>query len=123
MGDLSKNLSRSEVACKCGCGRDTIDYETVEAFQECCDHFKFTMGMRRVVANIHSGFRCVEHNDKEGGGLNSQHLQGKALDFDIEDIKPSAVYSYLSRKYPDKYGIGYYKTFTHLDSRDCKARW
>ena len=29
MGDLTKNISRYEIACKCGCGFDTIDIEVV----------------------------------------------------------------------------------------------
>ena len=26
-------------------------------------------------------------------------------------------------KYPDKYGIGMYSSFTHIDTRRTKARW
>ena len=29
MGNLSKNISRHEVSCRCGCGSDSIDTETV----------------------------------------------------------------------------------------------
>ncbi|EFN9136236.1 serine/threonine protein kinase, partial [Escherichia coli] len=26
-------------------------------------------------------------------------------------------------KYPNQYGLGKYKTFTHIDSRSKKSRW
>ena len=36
---------------------------------------------------------------------------------------PEKVYAYLTEKYPGKYGIGKYPTFTHIDTRPSKARW
>ena len=40
MGDLTANISRYEIECKCGdCGFDTIDYQTVMIWQDVCDYF------------------------------------------------------------------------------------
>lgn len=130
MGDLSKNLSRYEVACKCGCGYDTIDVETVEVVQAVCDGFARQRGLDRVVLNISSGARCPLYNRKPvslgGPGSNdrSQHIKGRAVDFTIDGIKPADVYAALVAAFPDRYGIGSYEDFTHLDTRGGPAaRW
>jgi uncharacterized protein YcbK (DUF882 family) len=109
-GDLSKNLSRHEFACKCGCGFDTVDVETLTVIQDACDHFDC-----RVL--ITSGCRCVEHNKKVGGAKGSKHLQGRAADCKFSKVEPAAVYHYLTTKYPERYGFGLYPTFVHIDTR------
>ena len=124
MGDLTLNISRHEVACKCGCGFDTLDLETAKIIQECCDHIAQSMGLQKVVLLINSGCRCFAWNDHVNGSDRSLHLWGRALDFYIKDVDPALVYEHLSRKYAGKYGIGKYKTFTHLDTRSgAQRRW
>lgn len=124
MGDISKNISRHEVACKCGCGYDTIDAETVSVVQDCCDHFADSLGVERVTLVINSGCRCDSHNNKVGGSKNSTHKKARAMDIKITPIQPEKVYEYLDKKYPGKYGIGKYETFTHIDTRSgAAARW
>lgn len=122
MGDLTKNISRHEVACKCGCGFDTADIETILAVQICADHFAQKLRKARVVLNVHSGCRCEAHNEAEGGSRNSQHLYSRAIDFSIGGVDPSDVYDYLCVRYPDQFGIGKYNTFTHLDTKSGGAR-
>ena len=34
MGDISKNISRHELECHCGCGFNTVDYSLVIAIQD-----------------------------------------------------------------------------------------
>jgi uncharacterized protein YcbK (DUF882 family) len=116
MGDLSKNLSRSEFACKCGCGHDTVDVALVRAIQDSADYFN-----ARVFIN--SGTRCPEHNTAEGGSPGSQHILGRAADYRLEDVSATALADYLEFMYPYKYGIGRYTGRTHLDTRGRKARW
>lgn len=128
MGDLTKNLSRSELACSCGCGADSMDYETVMVFQESCDHFAGVLGVAKVVATISSAHRCFEYNrlpvadGGPGSNDNSQHPQARALDYTIKDVTPAALYAHLDAKYPDKYGMGAYSTFIHLDTAFSFAR-
>lgn len=124
MGNLTLNISRHECACNCGCGFDTVDIETAKIVQECCNHIADSLGVQKVVLHINSWCRCVEWNIHECGFKDSKHLLGIAVDFWIEGIDPELVYEYLNRKYPGRYGIGKYKTFTHLDTRsnEC-ARW
>ena len=125
-GNLSNDFSRYEFACRCGCGFDTADSELVAVLQDIRDHFK-----GRVTIN--SGCRCVEHNEKAQKAANknyipysskSQHLIGRAADIIVEDTPPRALHFYLCEKYPDKYGIGKYDDFIHIDTRSKKAaRW
>jgi uncharacterized protein YcbK (DUF882 family) len=124
MGDLSKNISRYEVACKCGCGYDTVDAETAWAVQAVCDGFAQLRGADRVVLNISSGARCPLYNRKVGSNDRSQHAKGRAIDFTISGVKPADVYAALVAAFPDRYGIGGYKDFTHFDTRGGPAaRW
>jgi len=117
MGDITKNLSRSEFACKCGCGLDTVDVETVAVIQDVCDHF----GCRVL---INSGCRCVDHNLAVGGFPLSQHPKCRAGDCEFLGVDTGEVYDYLCEKYPGKYGFGVYKSFNHIDTRtDGPARW
>jgi len=84
MGDLSKHFSRHEFACKCGCGRDTIDTETLKL----CEIVREFVGQPVTVT---SGHRCEAHNRRVGGGTRSQHLYGRAADLTVTD--PAAVYA------------------------------
>lgn len=109
------DFSRKEFACKCGCGFDTVDFETLLVVQE-VRHF-----LGRSVT-VTSGCRCPEYNKAIGGAKTSQHTKGRAVDLLVEN--PVAVYNYLCARYPNRYGFGLYETFVHIDTRsDGPARW
>lgn len=117
MTQLSKNLSRSEFKCNCGqCDYDTVDAELVSVIQDVRDHFNMAI-------TITSGNRCPTHNKNVGGAKSSYHLRGRAADILVKGIEQHKVYTYLVDKYQDKYGIGKYKTFTHIDTRTGCGRW
>ena len=116
MGDLSKNFSRHEFTCKCGCGFDTLDPQLVRILQELRDYY----GSPLIVS---SACRCAFHNKAEGGAIKSQHLYGRAADFILEGVPTNIVQEFLLQKYPTEYGIGRYDNFTHLDTRNNPARW
>ena len=113
---LSEHFNRSEFACKCGCGFDTVDAELIEVLEE-------IRGIYQRPVVINSGSRCYEYNKSVGGGKNSQHLLGRAADIDISGTSPLDVQSYIDGVYPDSYGLGRYSNFTHIDTRNKKARW
>jgi len=123
MGNLTKNLSRHEFACECGCGFDTADFDLVNALQNCVDHFT---GCYVVISGPN---RCATHNKTVGGADNSMHQFGKAADFKLytlktrEQIDPSLVYDYLDDKYSNRCGIGIYHNRVHFDVRSEFARW
>ena len=124
MGDLSKNISRHEVACKCHCGFDTLDIDTAMIVQGACDYFAMKLDIPRVALIITSGCRCLGYNRTVGSTDGSQHPKGRALDIKILEVSPEDVYAYFTTTYPDRFGFGKYDTFTHVDTRtNGPARW
>lgn len=113
---LSKNFKIREFKCNDGSDTIFISDELVSVMQDIRDHFG------RAVY-ITSAYRTDFYNKKVGGSYYSKHKYGMACDFTVSGIKPTIVQKYLSEKYPDKYGIGYADTYTHIDVRKDCARW
>lgn len=109
------NFSRHEFSCHCGCGFDTVDHDLLEALQDIRNHFS-------IPVIISSGARCENHNREMGGSPTSMHLFGQAADFKIF-INLEIVYKYLLEKYINRYGLGLYNTWIHIDIRKEGARW
>lgn len=118
MGDqISKYFYRHEIACKCGCGFDSMDAKTLEIADESRDFVGHAI-------NPSSGARCFAYNRSDEVGSNdlSQHPLARAMDLPVEN--PRLLYDYLCKKYPHQYGFGLYKTFVHIDTRSGPAaRW
>ena len=131
MGDISANINRYEIKCKCGkCNVTIQDHEPViEIVQQVCDHFADLYNVDKVVLEITSAARCYEYNRSRNVGSNdeSQHPRCCAMDIKLfvngKQIPPSYVFVYLNDFYPTRLGIGNYKTFTHVDTRNKKSRW
>lgn len=139
MGDVSEHFSRHEFACKCGCGQDTVDVELITVLENLRIHFT-TAKNTECIVSVESGNRCVEYNEKVQRqsdptylpySSKSQHLVSKAADVKIymrvgddwQQLPPDEVATYLDRKHPNKYGVGYYNTWTHIDVRKSPGRW
>jgi len=123
MGDLTANISRYEIACRDGCGYDSIDWEVVQVVQDACDHFSL-LCRKKVVLIVTSGCRCMSHNNDSGSSFVSQHLTSRAIDHKIKGIPAIKLAEYYLNKYPGKYGIGVYSDFIHIDTRTAgPARW
>jgi len=116
MGDIADNFSRSEFACKCGCGFDTVDAVTLEVLKNIRRHFD-------APVTITSGCRCESYNKTVGGKKSSQHLKGRAADIQVEGHAPLTVKEYAEYLIPNHGGVGLYNTFVHIDTRTGKARW
>lgn len=116
-GKVWTGFDRKEFACKCGCGYDTVDVELLDVLKKLKKYFN------NKVVHISSGCRCVQYNKKVGGASKSQHLLGRAADVVVVGTSPALVAKYLRETYPDKYGIGIYNSFTHIDTRKIRARW
>lgn len=114
---ISKHFKVKELAQKdFRCDKVIVDSELIDVLEDIRAHFN-----KPVI--VTSGYRTPEYNAKIGGVKNSQHTKGTAADIKVSDIPAKKVQKYLKRKYPDKYGIGSYLNFTHIDVRDKKARW
>jgi uncharacterized protein YcbK (DUF882 family) len=112
----SDRLKRKEFTCRCGCGSDTVDAELLVVLNTLREDFA-------APVNIVSGTRCEQHNKNVGGSPKSQHLKSKAADIKVTGVPLKDVYEYLTRMYPDRYGIGLYDSFIHVDVRQNKTRW
>ena len=95
MGDISKNFNRSEFACKCGCGFETVDTWILDA----CQLIRHQFGS----AIITSGCRCPEHNKKVGGKPNSKHVQGCAADIRAAGGNPLEWRITVESRYPERF--------------------
>ena len=110
MGDITKNFSRAEFACKCGCGMDNISPLLVEYLQMIRDHFDAQI-------TVNSGLRCPAYNKRVGGAKASQHMLGKAADITVKGVKPRKVAEYADVIMDKWGGVKAYPTFTHVDVR------
>ena len=78
---------------------------------------------------VNSWFRSSIYNDRIGGVSKSMHLTCGAADVVKSGLTPSEVADILeSHPESDQFGIGRYKTFTHIDirgmvGRGAPARW
>lgn len=117
MGDLSTHFSRYEMQCPCGCGFNTVDYELMHVLELIRGAFNRPLDPEPVC-------RCKTFNDAlEGSSSTSRHLWGQASDVSIKGVDPKDIYEFLDNMFPNKYGIGLYDTWVHVDVRSEKARW
>jgi len=114
---ISEHFNRYEFACKCGCGFDTVDEETLAVLESVRERFD-------APVTINSGCRCAAYNKEIGGAIRSQHVLARAADITVKNTPAYLVYQHLIDTFPGKYGFGKYETFTHVDTRsDGPARW
>jgi len=111
MGDLTKNFSSSEFACRCGCGLQNISMELVDTLQHIRDSYPSPI-------SITSGTRCVEHNRNVGGAASSSHLVGPSgfsLAVDIACPSSTSRYMLLRVLIVCFVRIGIAEKFIHVD--------
>ena len=114
MGYISEHFKRSEFACSCGCGFDTVDVVLLEALEAIRGHFKQPV-------RVTSACRCDSHNASVGGAKGSQHKKGRAADIQVSSVSPDDVASFAEDL---GMSVGRYETFTHVDSRSgAPSRW
>lgn len=107
------NFQVKEFACKDGSDEVLVDYALVKALQDLRDRYGVTV--------INSAYRTPAYNQKIGGALKSQHIYGKASDTVCRSATPLEVA--MTAEAWGLGGIGLYSSFTHIDTRDSKARW
>lgn len=112
---LSPYFTPAELACK---GTQQF-YQYVPALQ----------AYNRLRADIlkphspNSAHRSPQHNRDVGGGLHSRHLAGSAYDVP-KWAMTTGVDDFVARAKQQGFnGIGYYRTFVHIDYRARPATW
>lgn len=121
---LTTNFSLEEFDCRDGSEMPesvrTNITKLAEQMQIIRDHFGKAI-------TINSGYRSPDYNKRIGGAKYSQHLLGKACDFNISGLRPNKVAKCLLTLMKNRNvlngGLGRYNNFTHYDIRDKKARW
>jgi len=115
MGDISEHFNRQEFECSCGCGFNTVDADLLKTLQA------FRIKINKAIT-ITSGCRCKAYNDHIGGGVKSQHLYGRAADIVVWGMPAIEVFEHFD--FENKFGLGSYENFTHIDTRSGPAaRW
>ena len=116
---LSKNFTREEFKCPCGCTRQMVDSELVEKMQAVREKLGKPI-------KITSGYRCIPHNAAVGGSSGSKHRYGMAADWRMKDrgINPVAL-GIIAAQYFKAVGIYWYDgcAIVHTDTRDAKETW
>ena len=116
---LSKNFTRKDFKCPCGCSRQMVDSELVEKLQAIRDKLGKAI-------KVTSGYRCLSHNAAVGGSSGSKHRYGMAADWRLVDrsINPVAL-GIIATQYFKAVGIYWYDgcAIVHTDTRDAKATW
>ena len=122
MGDLTRDFSRREFACKglncCGASAP-VHPALVWGLQELRDKVGAPL-------KISSGFRCRKHNREVGGSVESQHTLGLAADVLIPEGWTAERLVDLAETIEvfRAGGIGTYSTWIHVDVRTSgPARW
>lgn len=108
MGDLTADFSRSEFACKCGCGADHVSSVLVEKLQR-------LRNFLREPVIINSGVRCPAYNAKVGGKPDSAHLAGDAADIACPDSHTRWRMKHLIYQWQLFTRVGNGGNFLHVD--------
>jgi hypothetical protein len=93
--------------------------QNLETLAEKLEDVRRTLGNRPI--QITSGWRDTVTNQRVGGAFASRHLTGQAVDIVVSGLSAQDVQFRLKESWPG--GLGYGKTFTHLDIRGYMARF
>lgn len=97
MGDLSRNFSRKEFECKCGCWEapDPEDFGFKTLYLT-LQRIRDKLNAPLVVS---SGYRCARHNQAVGGVADSQHLHGTAADVYAPGVSQDGLFDLVKTMY------------------------
>lgn len=112
--ELTKNFKVKEFACKDGTNEIIIDIDGVIKLQKMRDYLAMPI-------KIISAYRTKSYNEMCGGSENSYHLLGRAFDIAVTGIALKKL-AILGASVGFK-GIGIYKDFIHLDTRENLYMW
>ena len=124
MVKLTKNFSKSEFECKCGC---EMPEDVFLNIQKLANQLQVLRNFIDLPIALTNAYRCPEHNAAIGSEPSSQHILGKAADIKIKTKSPEQIYILLDilTEYGNilQGGLGLYNTFVHYDIRKTRARW
>lgn len=121
---LSKNFQVCEFVAKSSPLREMYEkgrYTTVLIDDKLVSYLQKIRDYYNKPIIITSGYRPEDYNRSVNGATSSLHIQGKASDIKINGISPTALAKYC--KSIGIKGIGTYKDFVHIDTRDIAYYW
>ena len=121
---LTKNFSKSEFECKCGCEMPPDVLSNIKILAE---QLQIIRNKLNKPIKINSAYRCPKHNEIIGGSSKSQHKLGLSADIVVNGMSPNGVFGFVNKLMAldiiKRGGLGQYNTFTHFDIRGYIARW
>ena len=124
---LTSNFSKSEFECRSG---EDMPSDVLENVKQLAIQLQAIRDYVGKPIRINSAYRSKAHNKLIGGVKTSQHILGKAADITIDTFTPDEVIRIIENMLTNEMlggfhigGLGSYRTFTHVDIRDKKARW
>ena len=121
---LTKNFYLSEFACNDGA---VVPPELMENVKLLAQQLQVLRDHYDAPIKINSAYRTKSHNANVGGSINSQHLLATAADIIIGGVSPQETQETIQTLIDSgkmlEGGLGKYRTFTHYDIRNSKARW
>lgn len=130
---ITEHFSSEEFAQPARHGFETVAYPQewvrgrLQLLCEVLEVIRAELGGKPI--QILSGYRSLAYNRAIGGARQSQHMEGRAADVQIEGVSPSKVHAVILRLYNEQKikigGLGQYPTFIHVDIRQGNrlARW
>lgn len=120
---LSAHFKVKEFRCKDGTDTILIDLNLITALENLYQYLNKKYSIKSI--NITSGYRTVKHSLAIGSTKTSQHIKGKAADFNVKlsDGKTLSAEKICIALEDMKYigGVGYItKTHIHIDTRGYK---
>jgi len=124
---LTQHFRVEEFTCKCGC---VAPPEVLQRILPLARALEVLRAEVRAPVQVISGYRCVAHNRKVGGAVNSRHTWGDAVDLQVtgwggKDLRALVERLIAAKRMPNG-GLGTYekKALTlHYDLRGIAARW
>ena len=124
----TKNFTRDEFRCKCGCGLLCISQSTVNMLQV-ARNWKKKLFPEKESIRINCGCRCKKHNQKVRGVPNSSHVpqsvlsETYAVDIDYDStLELIALVICLAIAGFRRFGICLKKSYIHTDNDETKVK-
>lgn len=112
------HLSKSNVACHCGCGFNMMTQDFIDQWYRLCNIYSGEI-------SIIGGNRCIWQNKHtDNSGENSKHMFGYALDIRGSNNYETIKIIDLAVNIFGGVGLYHYSNLSiHVDSRDIITRW
>lgn len=123
--NITKHFQIEAANCKDGTPLPVHLYDNAKKVAENVEVLRFAIG--GIPIHVNSWYRTPEHNFKENGKFNSQHLLAKAMDIWVTGIDSFTLYviveALIRLGKMEEGGLGLYDGFIHYDNRGYLSRW